>query len=96
MAANEKGSVGNFTSIEEPSPESSAVVCIPPFCQNCQLTQLTKLQQVSNKFDVFYSRENNPWTREVQCPTSSRALFPERFWARTSLFIEYTMLEEAT
>ena len=30
---------------------------------------------MSNRFDVLYSRENNPWIWGVQCLTNSGALF---------------------
>ena len=29
--------------------------------------QMTKLKQVSNEFDVLYSRENNPCLGGIQC-----------------------------
>lgn len=44
---------------------------------------MTKMKQCSNGLHVLYSREDNPGTEEVQCLTSSTALFPG-FWAKAS------------
>lgn len=40
---------------------------------------MTKIIQFNNKFDVLYSRENNPWIGGVPCLTSTRVLFPKDF-----------------
>lgn len=40
---------------------------------------MTKQKQFSNEFDVLYSRENNPWIKQVQCLTRSGALFLRNF-----------------
>lgn len=37
---------------------------------------MTKLKQLNNKFDAFYSRENKAWIGEVHCLTISRVLCP--------------------
>lgn len=48
---------------------------------------MTKIKQFSTRFDVLYSRENNPWTGGVQCLTSSGAFFPWDFgqWGFTDV-----------
>ena len=54
--------------------------------------KMTKLKQLSNKFDVLYWRENDPCTRGVQCIRNSRALF----WKDLGQKQVYRALEEAS
>lgn len=50
------------------------------------LQSMTKLKQLSNKCDVLYSRENNPWVGEYHALQWWRT-HPKGFWIRVS-FIE--------
>ena len=49
---------------------------------NCQMPEIVEF---SNKFDVLYSRENNPWIGGVKYLTSSGAFFPGGFGQEQAL-----------
>lgn len=49
---------------------------------------MMKLKQISTAFDVLYSREDNPWIGEAQCPLSSGTLFLGDFGQWRVLWLE--------
>lgn len=57
-----------------------------PSCH--QNSQTSKVKQFNKEYDVLCSRENNPWTEEVQCLRSNRALFLNDFGREWVLVLE--------